>query len=128
MGKFNRVCVLCGKEYKYCNDCREYDDQPAWKNIYCSENCRTLFNTAVDFKQNNLSLQDAYAKIKNCDLSKKAEMRKDIISIIDEIIEEYENEKKVSEVKPVVQKDVESKVVHDTFASKKSGKKPNKRY
>ena len=128
MSKFNRICILCGKEYKYCNDCREYDDQPAWKNIYCSENCRTLFNTAVDFKQNNISLQDAYKNIKNCDLSNKSKMRKDIIDIIDEIIEEYENNKEKVVVEFVEQKNVEPKEVKDTFASKKGGKKSGKRY
>lgn len=127
MSKFNRTCILCGKEYKYCNDCREYDDQPAWKNIYCSENCRTLFNTAVDFKQNNISLQEAYKNIKNCDLSNKSEMRKDIIEIIDEIIEEYENNKEKEVAESATQK-VESGEIKDTFASKKGGKKPGKRY
>ena len=128
MSRFNRTCVLCGKEYKYCNDCREYDDQPAWKNIYCSDNCRTIFNTAVDYKQGNLSLEDAYNKIKNIDLNNRAEMRKDIISIIDEIKKEFENNKKTEEVEPIVETRKDINAVQETFASRKSGKKSGKRY
>lgn len=86
MSKYNKTCILCGKKYKFCNDCREEMYQPTWKNTYCSENCRTIFNTIVGYAQNTIIIEDAYDILKGCDLTKKDAFREDFSNYVDEII------------------------------------------
>lgn len=87
MSRFNRKCILCGKSYRFCSDCREESDQPAWKNIYCSENCRTIFNTCVEFAQNHISKEEAKAILEKCDLSEKDNYRADLRETVNKILE-----------------------------------------
>ena len=39
-----RRCICCNKAYKYCGQCKEYSNLPAWMNEFCSEECKELFN------------------------------------------------------------------------------------
>ena len=39
----NKTCKVCGKDYYYCHSCGHTD--PAWKQLVCSEECNTIWNT-----------------------------------------------------------------------------------
>jgi hypothetical protein len=86
MSKYNKTCILCGKKYKFCGDCREEMFQPTWKNTYCSENCRTIFNTVVGYAQNTITIEKAQEILGGCDLSAKDTFREDFLKYIDEIM------------------------------------------
>lgn len=120
MSRYNRKCILCGKEYKYCSDCREEQHQPSWKNTYCSENCRTIFNTVVAYAQKTISHEDAQKMLNACDLTNKEKIRIDFIKLIDEIMKTEEKieikEEKVDE--PKVEKPAEQ-------LKRKTGRKRN---
>lgn len=40
--RIKRKCLVCGKEYEFCRD--NDPDQPAWKNLFCSDNCHDIYN------------------------------------------------------------------------------------
>lgn len=68
--RYRRTCTVCGKEYEFCPDCREYALQPSWKNIYHDENCREIAHilTAVG---RTITAEEAKEKIAKCDLTNK---------------------------------------------------------
>lgn len=44
MGKDNRICFLCGKNYSYCPTCNEDVFKPMWYAMWCSVNCKEIDN------------------------------------------------------------------------------------
>ena len=38
--KHYRNCNLCGREYKFCSSCTEYDHLPRYMLAFCSGNCK----------------------------------------------------------------------------------------
>ena len=61
--KNNKKCILCGKTYTYCSRCEEFDHLPRWMEIYCSDNCRTIFNTLIEYNAKNITAKEAAEKI-----------------------------------------------------------------
>ena len=35
-----RNCTICGKEYRYCPKCKEFDSMEKWHIEFCSEQCK----------------------------------------------------------------------------------------
>lgn len=127
MSRYNRTCILCGKEYKFCSNCKEEYHQPAWKNIYCSENCRMIFNTAVSYVDKSIDIKEAKKRIESCDLSEIDNFKGDIKKAIAEIMAAEIKDMKIIEVKP---EDLENKSEEQPkkqeFIAKRSMKKSNK--
>ena len=102
--RYRRICTVCGKEYEFCPDCREYALQPSWKNIYHDENCREIAHilTAVG---RTITAEEAREKIAKCDLTNKDNFnevwRKPLFELlgINEKVEEPKAEKKIEEPK-----------------------------
>ena len=102
--RYRRTCTVCGKEYEFCPDCREYALQPSWKNIYHDENCREIAHilTAVG---RTITAEEAKEKIAKCDLTNKDNFnevwRKPLFELlgINEKIEEPKVEEKIEEPK-----------------------------
>lgn len=67
--KNNKKCILCGKTYTYCNRCEEFDHLPRWMEIYCSDNCRTIFNTLTEYNAKNITAEEAAKRLEKCDMS-----------------------------------------------------------
>lgn len=65
----NKKCILCGKTYTYCSRCEEFDHLPRWMEIYCSDNCRTIFNTLTSYNSKSISANEALNILNTCDLS-----------------------------------------------------------
>ena len=98
MIKDNKTCILCGKKYSFCNRCEEYDHLPRWMAIYCSENCKKIFDAISAYNMKLISKQEAANILKKCDLSKKEEFKESCQRYIDEILDI----KKESAQEPVV--------------------------
>lgn len=139
MSRYNRTCILCGKEYKFCSNCKEESHQPAWKNIYCSENCRSIFNTAVAYADKSIDIKEAKKRIDHCDLSEIENFKEDIKKLVFEIIavelpqeqvetDNHEIENKiVADVNPDnITKKSEEQPKKQEFIAKRSMKKSNK--
>lgn len=99
MAKLNRTCIVCSKKYEFCSSCKDQSTLAPWHSIFCSDNCRKVFNAASMYGKD--SNEDIKAKLDECDLSNKENFHKNIIKVIDEL---YVSKKTV---KPVLEESVE---------------------
>ena len=99
----NRICLTCGKPYEYCGSCPSSLNLPVWKNIFDTENCKTVFETVSDYAQNAITKESAKIRLSKCDVSGvfkdniKNLIEKDIKNIEtkeNEIKVKYRNKKK----------------------------------
>lgn len=45
--RFEKICTICKKKYRYCAQCSDFDHLPRWMDAYCSQNCKDLYNIAA---------------------------------------------------------------------------------
>lgn len=74
MAKLNRTCGICRKKYSYCPSCAADAKKPTWMAIFCSENCRELYNVLNDYDNKHLSEEEAFILLNNLDLSCSKEL------------------------------------------------------
>ena len=118
MGRRNRECYLCGKDYQYCSTCSQDRMKPVWMSEFHSENCKNIFDIATRFNMKLMSKTEAQEALNACDLSNKANFKSyvqrdlDVIFAADEISAPVEDPivvtldaeiKEVSEEKPIVE-------------------------
>ena len=65
-----RTCYLCGEKYEYCPDCVEFAHLPYFMQTFCSESCKTVFDTCTKHSMKILSKDEAAAILADCDLSR----------------------------------------------------------
>ena len=66
-----RKCIICGKEYEYCGTCSDTSNQKeTWRNLYCSENCKQIFEVLSAYAFEHIDAQEAQKKLGALDLSK----------------------------------------------------------
>lgn len=83
--RYKKICYLCGKEYQYCSNCRDFRTQPTWKNMFHDENCHKLFNLSTQFAQGYRTQEEARKILASCDLSDIDNFRQDVIDQIKNI-------------------------------------------
>ena len=83
--KNNKTCIVCSKKYSYCPTCNEDRNKMPWHNIYCSENCKIIFEVASDYLAEALDRKEAKDKLAKCDLSKKNNFHAKIAEAVDKI-------------------------------------------
>ena len=79
----NKTCIVCGKSYKYCGGCAEYAHLEPWHSIYCSDNCKEIFNAVSMYDK--VSKEETKEKLNKCDLSNKDNFHKNILKTINEL-------------------------------------------
>lgn len=87
MIKNNKVCILCGERYSFCSRCEEFDHLPRWMAIYCSDNCKKIFDTISAYNMKLKTKEEAAKILKECDLSRKSEFKESCQKYIDEILD-----------------------------------------
>ena len=87
MIKNNKVCILCGKRYSFCSRCEEFDHLPRWMAIYCSDNCKKIFDAISAYNMKLKTKKEAAKILKECDLSRKSEFKESCQKYIDEILD-----------------------------------------
>lgn len=70
MNKKSRICAVCRDQYKYCPHCREDRDKPTWHFIFCSSNCKGIYDVTSKFENGELTANMAKEMLSNLDLSK----------------------------------------------------------
>lgn len=111
-----RTCCVCHKEYSFCL-CRPEDrNKEPWHFVYCSENCRDIYNITSSFENGRLSDVEAKEKLEKLDLSEKDNFgesyQKSIASILKAKMQVIKKENKKTEVKSV-KKDIITKVENE---------------
>lgn len=56
---YERKCILCGKTYKYCPHCRDYDSLPKWMTMFDRSECKEIFDAVSEFNFGNISALEA---------------------------------------------------------------------
>ena len=64
----NRICLTCGKAYEYCGSCPTSLNLPVWKNLFDTENCKTIFEVVSDYAQKVITKDVAKKKLSKCDI------------------------------------------------------------
>lgn len=59
-----RICSICGNHYDYCPSCGIGSPKERWRNIYCSENCKNIFDILSKWKNTVISSVDADKALK----------------------------------------------------------------
>ena len=80
-----RKCIVCGKEYEYCNRCSSHAAMPTWMALYHDDNCRSIMNIATDYMAGNLTKADAKSQLDKCDLTNKKNFKESVIKAVNEI-------------------------------------------
>ena len=71
MGRRNRECYLCGRDYQYCPTCSQDKMKPAYMSEFHSENCKNIFDICTRFNMQLMSKSEAQDALNACDLSNK---------------------------------------------------------
>lgn len=62
-------CMLCGKEYKYCKNCKSDYRKELWRSLYDTENCKNISKALSDYNFNRITKDEAKDILSKCDLS-----------------------------------------------------------
>lgn len=92
-----RKCIVCGKEYEYCNRCSSHANMPTWMALYHDENCRSIMNIATEYVAGNITKADAKSQLDDCDLTNKKNFKESVVRAIDEICSVKKSPKKENE-------------------------------
>lgn len=68
--RFDKICSICKKEYKYCSQCSDFDHLPRWMDAYCSQNCKDLYNIAAGWLNGWKDKDTEISRLENIDLSR----------------------------------------------------------
>ena len=99
MGGIKRKCIICGKEYEWCGNCSDtINKNETWRNLYCSENCRNIYNILTMHSLKHTNDQQAGDQLKNVDLSKLESFRDDFKDEIKKIQSKSKVEEKSKEI------------------------------
>lgn len=105
-----RTCCVCHDQYYFCPVCNSNDaDLETWHFVYCSENCKDIYNATSKFENGEITAHDAQDKLKALDLSKIANFG-----------ESYQ--RSISKIKKEVQKDTPSIDAKNTVDTQKTVK------
>lgn len=94
MGKTNRICKTCGKEYYYCSNCDKSLNSPQWMLMWDTENCKNIFEIVSNFDQGIYTKEEASKKLEKCNLKEKYSFNEKISALIDKIMAKENVQKK----------------------------------
>ena len=81
----SRKCIVCGKEYEYCNRCSSHANMPTWMALYHDDNCRSIMNIATEYMAGNITKSDAKSQLDVCDLTDKKNFKESVAKAVGEI-------------------------------------------
>ena len=113
-----RNCTVCGKQYKYCPKCSQYDNMEKWHIEYCSEQCKNTYLTVNKYAFKHINKEEAKMLLEGNNINTKTELLPKFKEYVEEI---FKVDKKVvvdkeetkttekSSVKPSVKKTTRKK-------------------
>lgn len=113
MGRRNRECYLCGKDYLYCPTCSQDKMKPAWMAEFHSESCKNIFDICTRFNMGMMSKTEAKEALKTCDLSNKVNFKSYVQHDLEVIFAE-EPKKKTKKVEaPIIEEPIKALETHE---------------
>ena len=98
MNKKNRECVICGKEYEYCNRCGEHYNRPTWMSMFCCEECKNIYEACAGNIAGHYNDEETKKLLDMCDIKKVSEKPVLILNVIKKLYKEEEQKETVEEV------------------------------
>ena len=95
--KNNRVCIICGKEYRYCSACGEDAGKPTWYFIFDGQNCHDIYEVCTQYRDGEIDVKAAYEKISKLDISNIKNFAEATRIQIEEILEKGKDTNSVAE-------------------------------
>lgn len=85
--KGQRQCIVAPNKhhYVYCPSCGKGDIKESWRFLYCSENCKKIYEVCSDFVDGRIDGQQANSRLKSLDLSGIADFHPQIQANIADI-------------------------------------------
>ena len=83
--KHERTCIVDGTKYEYCSHCGEFDSTETWRYLYCSQNCKAIYEICAAFATGKIDAIEARVKLNRCDLSNIDNFHKNIQKNIQDI-------------------------------------------
>ena len=109
--KANRICKTCQTEYYFCPNCNNVTAADKYKNIFCSKNCRDIFQTVARYNMNHITKDEARADLSKLDLSNLSNFSEQIKADVNTITYVAPVVKVVCDVAPVENNDIVEPVV-----------------
>ena len=94
--KNNRVCIICGKEYRYCSACGEDAGKPTWYFIFDGQNCHDIYEVCTQYRDGEIDANVAYEKISKLDISNIKNFSESTRIQIEEILAKGKDAKSVA--------------------------------
>ena len=92
--KNNRSCKVCGDQYYYCPSCVPLDAPDRYKMVFCSLNCKDIFDVVSNYAFKKTDKLTAKSILSELDLSKRNQFSEKISEDIDEIMKSPKKAKK----------------------------------
>lgn len=54
-----RKCLMCGKSYRYCSHCNDFDPTETWKYLYHDKKCMDIANIWYAYRGKEISQEKA---------------------------------------------------------------------
>lgn len=101
--KMNRTCCICGQPYHFCPVCNSEDaGKPTWYFVFCSENCKNIYNVCTDWRDGNISKEKASEKIAKLNIDGLENFADATKYQIKELLETKKEETTISSTKKTV--------------------------
>lgn len=84
----DRRCCVCGKRYNFCIPCGKGNPNETWRYIYCSEDCREIFNIANEWTANKISATTAKIRLNGINVPPLNNLQPSLRKNLDEIYSE----------------------------------------
>lgn len=102
-----RSCTVCGKQYKYCPKCSQYDNMEKWHIEYCSEQCKNTYSTINKYAFKHINKEEAKMLLEGNNINVKSDLLPKWKEIVEEILKtdkkiKIEKEENKVDAKPVV--------------------------
>lgn len=89
---YSKTCKVCGNVYKYCVYCREFDNQPKWRMLFDTDNCRKIFHAVSDYLTGEINEDQAKEILVKCDIANKNKFNDNVKKVLSELFSEDKKE------------------------------------
>ena len=102
MAAKERICFCCGKKYKYCNTCGDYDPDKTWMFLVHDEKCLDVYNIWQQYRGKEITKEEAAKVLKALDVTEILKSNTMVVPILKEILD-IKDEPKKAETKEQVE-------------------------
>lgn len=81
-----RNCTVCGKQYRYCPKCKEFDNMEKWHIEFCSEQCKNTSSIINRYAFQHINKSEAKKLLEENNITKDSIILQNKKTYIDEIL------------------------------------------